>query len=78
MAPEKNRLRYNTRDPAPCMGCTERFTACQDRCPKDARGEFGYAAWKQQSADVNKNRKTYYDILSTYCKHRRNRHGKGK
>lgn len=30
----------------PCKGCTERFTACSDRCPKDARGEYGYKAWK--------------------------------
>ena len=30
----------------PCYGCTERFTACSDRCPKDERGEYGYKAWK--------------------------------
>ena len=30
---------------SPCNGCTERFTACSDRCPKDERGEYGYAAW---------------------------------
>lgn len=30
---------------SPCNGCTERFTACSDRCPKDKRGEYGYAAW---------------------------------
>lgn len=35
----------------PCNGCTERFTACSDRCPKDARGEYGYKAWK---ADLRK------------------------
>ena len=35
----------------PCKGCTERFTACYDRCPKDARGEYGYKAWKE---DYNK------------------------
>ena len=32
----------------PCGGCTERFTACSDRCPKDARGEYGYKAWRNQ------------------------------
>ena len=32
--------------PCPCKDCPERFTACSDRCPKDARGEFGYNAWK--------------------------------
>lgn len=30
----------------PCKGCTERFTACSARCPKDERGEYGYKAWK--------------------------------
>ncbi len=30
----------------PCLGCTERFIACSARCPKDARGEYGYDAWK--------------------------------
>lgn len=33
---------------SPCKDCTERFTACSDRCPKDARNEFGYRAWKKQ------------------------------
>lgn len=35
-------------EPCPCNGCTERFTACSDRCPKDARGEYGHKAWKAQ------------------------------
>ena len=30
----------------PCYGCTERFRACSDNCPKDARGEYGYKAMK--------------------------------
>lgn len=36
---------------APCKNCPERFTACSDKCPKDARGEYGYNAWL---ADVRK------------------------
>lgn len=32
----------------PCKGCTERFTACSDQCPKDERGEYGYKAWKER------------------------------
>lgn len=41
---------------APCKGCTERFSACSDKCPKDKRGEYGYKAWladihKQQAAE---------------------------
>ena len=34
------------KEPCPCNGCTERFTACADHCPKDARGEYGFNAWK--------------------------------
>lgn len=30
---------------SPCYGCTERFLACSDRCPKDERGEYGHKAW---------------------------------
>ena len=30
----------------PCKDCTERFLACSDNCPKDARGEYGYKAHK--------------------------------
>lgn len=36
------------REMSPCNGCTERVTACSDRCPKDARGEYGYKAWKMR------------------------------
>lgn len=47
------------RDMNPCRGCTERFTACADRCPKDERGEYGYKAWKAEIARVNKNRRDH-------------------
>ena len=49
-------------EPCPCNGCTERFLACSDRCPKDARSEFGYKAWKarhqaeQKHLEANKAR----------------------
>ena len=48
-----------TRDPPPCYGCTEKFTACHDRCPKDERGEFGYKAWKAKIAQQNAERKKH-------------------
>ena len=35
-------------DNCPCKDCTERFTACSDRCPKGARGEYGHKAWKER------------------------------
>ena len=48
-----------TREMSPCNGCTERFTACHDRCPKDERGELGYKAWKSRLDEINKRRKEY-------------------
>lgn len=30
---------------SPCRNCPERFAACSDKCPKDARGEYGYKTW---------------------------------
>lgn len=44
----------------PCKDCAERFIACSDKCPKDARGEYGYQAWKaeyrkQQAAEKEYN-----------------------
>ena len=33
---------------SPCKDCPERFTACSDKCPKDARGEYGYKTWKAE------------------------------
>ena len=47
------------RDDNPCKGCTERFTACADRCPKDARGERGHKAYKAEILRVNRNRREY-------------------
>lgn len=47
------------RDKSPCYGCTEKFAACHDRCPKDKRGEFGYKAWKDKVDSANKARKEY-------------------
>jgi hypothetical protein len=48
-----------TREMSPCNGCTERFTACHDRCPKDERGEPGYQAWRNRLDALNKKRKEY-------------------
>ena len=53
---------------SPCKGCTERFTACSDRCPKDARGEYGYKAWKAdieaEKAYLQSTKYNYYPQLS--------------
>ena len=54
-----NRISFNIRDMAPCKDCKERFLACSDKCPKDARGEFGYKAWKAEINRVNEEREKY-------------------
>lgn len=65
-------------EPCPCNGCTERFIACSDRCPKDARNEFGYKAWKerhlaeQKHLDANKNRSGILWSPAREKAHRRN------
>lgn len=44
---------------APCKDCPERFIACSDHCPKDARGEYGYKAYK---ADLSKSKQAEKDF----------------
>ena len=44
---------------SPCKDCTERFYACSDRCPKDARGEYGYKAWIADLRKVQAAEKEY-------------------
>ena len=41
-----------TREMPPCKGCSDRYTACHDKCEK-------YKAWKSQLDEVNKRRKEY-------------------
>ena len=53
------RISNTIRDIPPCRDCTEKFEACHGRCPKDARGEFGYAAWKKEVDRVNREREKY-------------------
>ena len=59
MAKESQRFNMILRGPSPCNGCTERFTACSDRCPKDQRGEYGHKAWKKDIEAVKETRKSY-------------------
>lgn len=47
------------RDDSPCNGCTERFPACHDRCPKDERGEPGYKAFKAEIERVKAVKEKY-------------------
>jgi hypothetical protein len=57
-------------EPSPCYGCTERFTACWGQCPKDARKEYGYKAWKAKM-DVEKQAdKLRISIAQTAAKRR--------
>ena len=43
----------------PCKDCTERFLACSDNCPKDARGEYGYKAHKAELQKVKAAEREY-------------------
>lgn len=56
---EECRLPGVMRGVSPCKDCDERYTACWGRCPKDDRGEYGYAAWKADSQKVNDKRRAY-------------------
>ena len=47
------------RDISPCKDCTEKFLGCHDRCPKDARGEPGYKAFKAEIERVRAARVEY-------------------
>ena len=58
MSANKN-LSSQVRGVSPCTGCTERFRACWDHCPKDERGEFGYKAWKAEADRVKAERLKY-------------------
>ena len=53
------RVPRQIRDEPPCNGCTERFLACSDRCPKDERGEYGHKAWKAEIERVKAVRASY-------------------
>lgn len=46
----------------PCHGCEERFIACHDNCPKDARGEYGHKAWKVDQNKIKQAEKTYKQV----------------
>lgn len=59
MVKDSQRISSQIRGVSPCTGCTERFTACWDHCPKDERGEFGYKAWKAEAKRVKKAREEY-------------------
>ena len=54
-------MQLNTRNSDnPCFHCDEKFNACSDHCPKDARGEFGKEAWREQQKKIKAARREYY------------------
>ena len=59
MPNDNQRFPAPVRDVSPCKGCTERFTACHDRCPKDLRGEYGYKAFRERIDRVTHARRVY-------------------
>lgn len=61
MATENMKLK-TIRDKSPCKGCTERFPACGDHCPKDERGERGYKAWKAELERIKEKKRAYENL----------------
>lgn len=67
MVNDSQRIKLNGRDDSPCRECAERFIACSDKCPKDARGEYGHKAWKADLQKIKDARKAYVeDWLQDY------------
>ena len=62
----------------PCKDCTERFLTCSDKCPKDARGEFGYKAWKTERDAAKNALQLEHDINWTIASKGRARRGRAK
>lgn len=56
---DNQRFPAPVRDVAPCKGCTEKFIACHDCCPKDERGEYGYKAFRESIDRANAARREY-------------------
>lgn len=75
---DKHRISNAIRDVAPCKGCTERFTACQDHCPKDARGEIGIKAWKAEINRIKEEKQRYLNSINVRSKKYYGRDSYGK
>jgi hypothetical protein len=58
---EESRLSGVMRGVSPCKNCEERFTACWGKCPKDARGEYGYVRWKAEAEKVSNKQRAYME-----------------
>ena len=50
-----NRPPSTTREKSPCAGCTERSTACHDKCEK-------YQAWKAELIEIQKKQSAFKRI----------------
>lgn len=59
MTNDRQRSPKTIRDNSPCNGCTERFIACSDRCPKDERGEYGHKAYTNEIKRVKEEKQKY-------------------
>lgn len=66
---ERVKISNTIRDPSPCKGCTEKFTACSDHCPKDERGEYGHGAWIAELKRVKREKQKYLDRVNVRKKH---------
>jgi hypothetical protein len=78
MVQDNQRIRNAIRDPSPCRGCTERFTACSGKCPKEARGEYGYDSWKDEIDRVKNERRKYINRTNVRKKYYNEGHDYGE
>ena len=75
---EKVRLSSAARDKSPCEGCTERFTACHDRCPKDERGQYGFKEYRNRIEQVKDARRQYEMKYNPYFHNYKEEHHESK
>lgn len=55
--------RITSRDKFPCLGCTERYLACQDTCPKMLK-----AKKENDERKATERKKRYFENAATeYC-----------
>jgi hypothetical protein len=68
MVQDNQRLPDTYRTKSPCKDCPERFLACSDKCPRDARGEYGYDAWRADCKRIKAEKQKYLDRVHVRMK----------
>ena len=61
MPDEAQRLRLSSRNNCPCRDCSDRYTACSDKCKKKE-----FIEWKTELRHIKENRKAYIETEHRY------------